>query len=149
MPVHAGTAGAPIFARLGVGEMPRILLIEDNEMNRDMLSRRLERKGFEVCLASDGPAGIAAARAENPDLILMDVSLGLGKMDGWEATQKIKADPATAGIPIMALTAHAMATDRLKAVEVGCADFDTKPVDFNRLITKINALLVEAGRVVQ
>jgi CheY-like chemotaxis protein len=128
--------------------MPRILLIEDNEMNRDMLSRRLERKGFEVCLAIDGPAGIAAARAENPDLILMDVSLGLGKMDGGEATQKIKADPATAGIPIMALTAHAMATDRLKAVEVGCADFDTKPVDFNRLLTKISALLEDAGRVV-
>ena len=87
--------------------LPKILLIEDNEMNRDMLSRRLERKGFEVCLACDGPAGIAAARAENPDLILMDVSLGLGKMDGWEATQKIKAEPATAGIPIMALTARA------------------------------------------
>jgi CheY-like chemotaxis protein len=128
--------------------MPRILLIEDNEMNRDMLSRRLERKGFEVYLAIDGPAGIAAACAESPDLILMDIGLGLGKMDGWEATQKIKADPATAGIPIMALTAHAMATDRLKAVEVGCADFDTKPVDFNRLLTKISALLGEAGRVV-
>ena len=128
--------------------MPKILMIEDNPINRAMLSRRLERKGFEVCLAIDGPAGIAAARADNPDLILMDVSLGLGKMDGWEATQKIKADPATAGIPIMALTAHAMATDRLKAVEVGCADFDTKPVDFNRLLTKISALLEDAGRVV-
>ena len=128
--------------------MPKILLIEDNELTRVMLSRRLERTGFEVCLAIDGLAGIAAARAEHPDLILMDVSLGLGKMDGWEATQKIKAEPATAGIPIMALTAHAMASDRLKAVEVGCADFDTKPVDFKRLLTKINALLEDAGRVV-
>src|SRR5688572_5583742 len=129
--------------------MPKILLIEDNEVNRAMLSRRLERQGFEVCVAFDGPAGIAAARAENPDLILMDVGLGLGKMDGWEATQKIKAEPTTAGIPIMALTAHAMATDRLKAVEVGCADFDTKPVDFNRLLTKISALLADAGNAVR
>jgi CheY-like chemotaxis protein len=128
--------------------MPKILLIEDNEVNRHMLSRRLERKGFEVCVAIDGPAGIAAARAENPHLILMDVSLGLGKMDGWEATQKIKADPATAGIPIMAVTAHATETDRLKAVEVGCADFETKPIDFKRLLTKISALLEDAGRVV-
>ena len=128
--------------------MPKILLIEDNEINRAMLSRRLERTGFEVCLAIDGPAGIAAARAENPDLILMDINLGLGKMDGWEATQKIKADPATAGIPIMAVTAHALANDRLKAVEVGCADFETKPVDFSRLLTKINALLEGAPRVV-
>jgi CheY-like chemotaxis protein len=127
--------------------VPKILLIEDNEMNRDMLSRRLERKGFEVCVASDGPAGIAAARAESPDLILMDVSLGLGQMDGWEATRKIKAHPATAGIPVIALTAHAMTTDRLKSVEVGCADFDTKPVDFNRLLTKIGTLLQEAGHV--
>ena len=126
--------------------MPKILMIEDNELNRVMLSRRLERMGFEVCLASDGPAGIAAARAENPDLILMDVGLGPG-MDGWEATQKIKAEPSTAGIPIVALTAHAMATDRLKAFEVGCADFETKPVDFNRLLTKISALLAEAGCV--
>ena len=125
--------------------MPKILLIEDNEMNRDMLSRRLERKGFQVCFAIDGPAGIAAAGAERPDLILMDVGLGLGKMDGWEVTRKIKAEPATSGIPIIALTAHAMATDRLKSVEVGCADFDTKPVDFNRLLTKIAALLQDAG----
>ena len=123
-------------------------MIEDNELNRLMLSRRLERQGFEVSMACDGPTGIAAARAENPDLILMDVSLGLGKMDGWEATQKIKADPATAGIPIMALTAHATPADRLKAFEVGCADFDTKPVDFKRLLTKISALLEEARRVV-
>ena len=127
--------------------MPKILLIEDNEMNRDMLSRRLERKGFEVSLASDGPAGIAAAGAERPDLILMDVGLGLGKMDGWEATRNIKADPATAAIPIIALTAHAMATDRQKSVEVGCADFDTKPVDFNRLLAKIGTLLQDVAHV--
>jgi CheY-like chemotaxis protein len=129
--------------------VPKILLIEDNEMNRDMLSRRLERKGFQVSLAADGPAGIAAAGAESPDLILMDVGLGPGKMDGWEATLKIKAEPATAGIPIIALTAHAMATDRLKSVEVGCADFDTKPVDFNRLLTKIGALLQDGGNAVR
>lgn len=121
--------------------MPKVLLVEDNEMNRDMLSRRLERKGFEVCFASDGPAGIASASVEIPDLILMDVGLGFGKMDGWEVTRLLKAEPATAGIPIIALTAHAMATDRLKSVEVGCADFETKPVDFNRLLTKIAALL--------
>lgn len=129
--------------------MPKILLIEDNEMNRDMLSRRLERKGFEVCSAIDGPAGIAAANTESPDLILMDVGLGLGKMDGWEATRKLKAEPATAAIPIIALTAHAMATDRLKGVEVGCADFDTKPVDFNRLLAKIVAQLQGAEHVSQ
>jgi len=129
--------------------VPKILLIEDNEMNRDMLSRRLERKGFEVCSAIDGPAGIAAANTESPDLILMDVGLGLGKMDGWEATRKLKAEPATAAIPIIALTAHAMATDRLKSVEVGCADFDTKPVDFNRLLAKIVAQLQGAEHVSQ
>ena len=129
--------------------MPKILLIEDNEMNRDMLSRRLERKGFEVCSAMDGPAGIAAALSERPDLILMDVGLGLGKMDGWEATRTIKAQAATAGIPIIALTAHAMATDRQKSVEVGCADFDTKPVDFNRLLAKIMAQLQDVEHVSQ
>ena len=129
--------------------MPKILLIEDNEMNRDMLSRRLERKGFEVCSALDGPAGIAAALSERPDLILMDVGLGLGKMDGWEATRTIKAQAATAGIPIIALTAHAMATDRQKSVEVGCADFDTKPVDFNRLLAKIMAQLQDVEHVSQ
>lgn len=127
--------------------MPKILLIEDNEMNRDMLSRRLERKGFQVCSALDGPAGIAAARTERPDLILMDVGLGLGMMDGWEATRRIKAQPETAAIPIIALTAHAMATDRLKSIEVGCADFDTKPVDFNRLLAKIVAQLEGAEHV--
>ncbi len=127
--------------------MPKILLIEDNEMNRDMLSRRLERKGFQVCSAVDGMAGVAAASTEKPDLILMDVGLGLGQMDGWEATRRIKAQPATANIPIIALTAHAMATDRLKSIEVGCADFDTKPVDFNRLMAKIVALLQDAEHV--
>ena len=116
-------------------------------MNRDMLSRRLERKGFQVCSAVDGMAGVAAASTEKPDLILMDVGLGLGQMDGWEATRRIKAQPATANIPIIALTAHAMATDRLKSIEVGCADFDTKPVDFNRLMAKIVALLQDAEHV--
>ena len=127
--------------------MHKILLIEDNEMNRDMLSRRLERKGYEVCFAADGVAGIAVAVAEGPDLILMDVGLGLGKMDGWDTTRRIKADPATGHIPVIALTAHAMATDRLKSVEVGCADFDTKPVDFGRLLAKIDSLLRVAGHV--
>lgn len=127
--------------------MPKILLVEDNEMNRNMLVRRLERKGFEVFTAPDGPSGVAAALALRPDLILMDVSLGIGKMDGWEATQHIKAEPATAGIPIVALTAHATAIDRLKSIEVGCADFDTKPVDLNRLLSKITNLLKGADHV--
>jgi CheY-like chemotaxis protein len=128
--------------------MPKILIIEDNEVNRAMLSRRLERKGFEVSVAIDGSAGIAAVRAEKPDLILMDINLGLGKMDGWETTEQLKADPATAAIPVVAVTAHAMPCDRLKAVEVGCADFETKPVDFSRLLTKISALLEGAPRVI-
>jgi two-component system cell cycle response regulator DivK len=115
--------------------MLKILLVEDNESNRDMLKRRLERHGFEICLAFDGPAGIAMARAERPDVILMDVALGA--MDGWEATQRIKADPLTAGIPIIALTAHALLSDRKKSMEVGCSDFDTKPVDLARLLDKI------------
>ncbi len=119
--------------------MPRILLVEDNEMNRDMLGRRLERRGYEVCFAVDGPAGIAMAESAKPDLILMDV--GLGEMDGWEATRRIKGQPATAAIPVIALTAHALATDRARSVEVGCAEYDTKPVDFARLMTKIEALL--------
>lgn len=119
--------------------MPKILLVEDNEMNRDMLGRRLQRRGYEVCMAFDGPAGIAAATREGPDLILMDI--GLGEMDGWEATRRIKAEQATAKIPVIALTAHAMSSDRVKSVEVGCADFDTKPVDMNRLLAKIEAIL--------
>jgi CheY-like chemotaxis protein len=119
--------------------MPKVLLVEDNEANRDMLSRRLMRQNFEVVCAVDGPDGVAAALREMPDLILMDVALGA--MDGWEATRLIKQEPATAGIPIVALTAHALASDRAKSVEVGCADFDTKPVDMRRLLQKINACL--------
>jgi CheY-like chemotaxis protein len=122
--------------------MPKILLVEDNEMNRDMLTRRLQRYGFTVCCACDGAAGVLMAASENPDLILMDVALG--EMDGWEATQLIKASPATAAIPIIALTAHALASDRARSVEVGCSDFDTKPVDMQRLLGKIRALLPEA-----
>jgi two-component system, cell cycle response regulator DivK len=117
--------------------MPKILLVEDNEMNRDMLGRRLQRNGFELCFAMDAPTGISMASAERPDLILMDIALG--EMDGWEATRRIKSNPTTAKIPIIALTAHALATDRDKSVEVGCADFDTKPVDMPRLLGKINA----------
>ena len=123
--------------------MPKILLVEDNEMNRDMLTRRLQRHGFLVCCACDGAEGVAMAATEMPDLILMDVALGA--MDGWEATQLIKAQPLTAAIPVIALTAHALASDRAKSVEVGCSDFDTKPVDLQRLLGKIRALLPEAA----
>jgi CheY-like chemotaxis protein len=119
--------------------MAKILLVEDNETNRDMLGRRLQRRGFKVCFAVDGPSGIALAALELPDVILMDI--GLGDMDGWEATQRIKANPATAKIPIIALTAHALASDRDKSVEVGCCDFDTKPVDLVRLLEKIGRCL--------
>ncbi len=115
--------------------MPKILLVEDNEMNRDMLTRRLERHGYVVCCAPDGPTGVQMAADEQPDLILMDVALG--EMDGWEATQLIRARPSTAGIPIIALTAHAMAGDEAKARDAGCDDFDTKPVEIERLIGKI------------
>jgi len=119
--------------------MAKILLVEDNEMNRDMLSRRLERKGFTVEIAIDGSAGLAAARSGAPDLILMDMSLPI--IDGWEATRILKADPATAKIPVIALTAHAMAEDRAKAMAAGCDDFDTKPVELPRLLAKIDAML--------
>jgi CheY-like chemotaxis protein len=119
--------------------MPKILLVEDNEMNRDMLTRRLQRQGFEVCCAADGPAGVAMAAGERPDLILMDVALGA--MDGWEATTLIKRGRETAAIPVIALTAHALSSDRARSVEVGCADFDTKPIDLPRLLGKINACL--------
>lgn len=119
--------------------MPKILLVEDNEVNRDMLMRRLTRQGFTVCAAVDGPSGVAMAARERPDLILMDVALG--RMDGWEATQLIKANPGTAAIPIIALTAHALASDRDRSIEVGCADFDTKPVDLTRLLQKMRACL--------
>ena len=124
--------------------MPKILLVEDNEMNRDMLGRRLQRHGFELRFAVDAPMGISMASAEMPDLILMDIALG--EMDGWEATRRIKANPATSRIPIIALTAHALASDRDKSVEVGCADFDTKPVDLPRLLGKINTCLGTGAR---
>ena len=119
--------------------MPRILLVEDNEMNRDMLTRRLERKGYAVLVALDGAEGVAKARAEAPELILMDMSLPV--LDGWDATRQLKADPTTAGIPIIALTAHAMASDEQKAREAGCDDFDTKPIELPRLLGKMEALL--------
>jgi CheY-like chemotaxis protein len=119
--------------------MAKILLVEDNEMNRDMLSRRLERRGFSVIIAADGGVGIEQARTAAPDLILMDMSLPV--IDGWEATRILKADPATAKIPIIALTAHAMAEDRAKAMAAGCDDFDTKPVELPRLLSKIDAML--------
>ena len=123
--------------------MAKILLVEDNEMNRDMLTRRLERNGFVICTAPDGPTGVAMALTERPDLILMDVALG--EMDGWEATTLIKARASTAAIPIIALTAHALASDRDTSVKVGCADFDTKPVDLPRLLEKINSCLQKAA----
>ena len=119
--------------------MSKILLVEDNEMNRDMLSRRLERKGFEVVMAVDGQAGIDMASSTNPDIILMDLSLPV--IDGWEATRQIKANPATQSTPIIALTAHAMAGDEHKALEAGCDDYDTKPVNLKRLLEKIGNLL--------
>jgi len=119
--------------------MSKILLVEDNEMNRDMLSRRLERKGFEVVIAVDGQAGVDMASSTNPDIILMDLSLPV--MDGWEATRRLKADPATQRIPVIALTAHAMSGDEEKAREAGCDDYDTKPVNLNRLLEKIGSLL--------
>ena len=119
--------------------MSKILLVEDNEMNRDMLTRRLERKGFEVVIAVDGQAGIDMASSSSPDIILMDLSLPV--IDGWEATCKIKADPATRSIPVIALTAHAMAGDEQKALQAGCNDYDTKPIDLKRLLGKIEKLL--------
>ncbi len=119
--------------------MTTILIVEDNEMNRDMLSRRLERKGYEILIAIDGAKGIDVARASTPDLILMDMSLPV--MDGWEATRLIKADDALKCIPVIALTAHAMANDRDKALEAGCDDYDTKPIELPRLLGKIEALL--------
>jgi len=122
--------------------MSKILLVEDNEMNRDMLSRRLERKGFEVVMAVDGQAGVDMASSSNPDIILMDLSLPI--IDGWEATRQIKADPDTQSIPIIALTAHAMAGDEQKALDAGCDDYDTKPVNFKRLLVKIGNLLGSA-----
>lgn len=119
--------------------MPKILLLEDNEMHRDMLSRRLQKRGYEVVIALDGQQGVDLARAEAPALILMDMSLPV--LDGWEATRQLKSAPATRGIPIIALTAHAMSGDRDKALEAGADDFDTKPVDLARLLEKIEGLL--------
>lgn len=119
--------------------MPKILLVEDNADNRDMLSRRLIRKGYDVVMAVDGGEGVAKAVSESPDLILMDMSLPV--LDGWEATRQVKANPATQGIPIIALTAHAMAGDREKALAAGCDDYDSKPVELPRLLEKIETLL--------
>ena len=122
--------------------MPKILLVEDNEMNRDMLSSRLERKGFEVVQAVDGMSGVCMAKIQSPDLVLMDMSLPV--LDGWEATRRLKADVETRHIPVIALTAHAMSSDRDKALEAGCNDYDTKPIDLPRLLGKIDALLKKA-----
>lgn len=127
---------------IGETNMPKILLVEDNEMNRDMLSRRLERRGFEVVCALDGQQGIEMATSHSPDLILMDLSLPV--IDGWEATRRLKAAPETAGIPVIALTAHALAGDRDRALEAGCDDVDTKPVELPRLLEKIDARLKTA-----
>jgi CheY-like chemotaxis protein len=122
--------------------MPTILLVEDNELNRDMLSRRLVRKGSDVLIAEDGAKGLSAATDGKPDLILMDMSLPV--LDGWEATRRLKAEPQTRAIPVIALTAHAMSSDREKAVAAGCDDYDTKPVELERLLAKIERLL-QAG----
>jgi two-component system, cell cycle response regulator DivK len=121
----------------------KILLVEDNEMNRDMLSRRLERLGYVVVVAADGQQGLLMAEAESPALILMDMSLP--ELDGWEATRRLKASKSTQHIPVIALTAHAMVDDREKAYAAGCDDYDTKPVEFQRLLAKINTLLVQEG----
>ena len=119
--------------------MAKILLVEDNEMNRDMLSRRLERRGYEVIVALDGQSGVEMATATMPDLILMDMSLPV--LDGWEATRRLKSDPATRHIPVIALTAHAMSSDRDKALDAGCDDYDTQPIELTRLLGKVEALL--------
>jgi two-component system, cell cycle response regulator DivK len=119
--------------------MAKILLVEDNELNRDMLSRRLARRGHDVAIAVDGRDGVAKARDERPEIILMDISLP--ELDGWEATRLLRADAATASIPVIALTAHAMESDRTRSIEAGCDDYDTKPVELQRLLDKIDALL--------
>ncbi len=127
--------------------MAKILLVEDNEMNRDMLSRRLVRRGYEVVIAVDGESGLALTATESPDLILMDMSLPI--LDGWEASRRLKAGPSTQHIPVIALTAHAMSSDRDKAIEAGCDDYDTKPVELERLLEKIEALLATSNGVVR
>ena len=119
--------------------MAKLLIVEDNELNRDMLSRRLKRRGYDIAIATDGQQGIDMATSESPDLILMDLSLP--EVDGWEATKRLKANPTTQPIPVIALTAHAMDGDRAKAIEAGCDDYDTKPVELKRLLAKIEALL--------
>jgi len=123
--------------------MTTILLVEDNEMNRDMLSRRLRKRGFEVAMAVEGVQGVEMAKSSSYDLILMDMSLP--GLDGWEAARQLRADPATARVPIIALTAHAMSGDREKALDAGCNDYDTKPVDLERLLAKIEQLLPKQG----
>jgi len=124
--------------------MRRILLVEDNEMNRDMLSRRLQRRGYEVIIALDGQQGVAMAQSSSPDIVLMDMSLPV--MDGWEATRTLKASPDTKEIPVIALTAHAMSTDRDKAMEAGCDDYDTKPIELTRLIAKMESLMARNSK---
>src|SRR6516162_4525033 len=124
--------------------MAKILIVEDNEMNRDMLSRRLVRRGYQIVMAVDGEEGIAMAKAESPDLVLMDMSLPV--IDGWEAVRRLKAEPSTRAIPLIGLTAHAMAGDREKVIAAGCDDYDTKPVELPRLLQKIEALLRSDGK---
>ena len=151
--VPNGEQRAELRGETGLSDIPntseptlqakKILLVEDSFENRDMLTRRLQRRGFTVCCAPDGYAGVAMSISEGPDIILMDVALG--EMDGWQATRLIKSDARTSNIPIIALTAHALASDQEKSVEVGCADFDTKPVDLMRLIGKIQACLASAA----
>ena len=119
--------------------MPRLLIVDDNEQNRDLLSRRFQRRGFDVLLANDGRAGVDMARAEKPDLILMDMNMP--QLDGWEATRQLKAEPDVASVPVIGLTAHALEGDRERALEAGCADYHTKPVDFPKLMAQIEALL--------
>jgi len=119
--------------------MPKILVVEDNEENRDSLSRRLQRRGFEVLLAPDGKVGVATAKAEKPDLILMDMNMP--EVDGWEATRQIKAEPELANVPVIAITAHAMTGDKERAIAAGCTDYHTKPIEFPKLLTQIEALL--------
>ncbi len=118
--------------------MVKVLIVEDNEMNRDMLSRRLKRKGYDVIIAVDGEQGVSMTKGENPDIVLMDMSLPI--IDGWEATKQLKANPETQSIPVIALTAHAMSGDREKAMEAGCDDYDTKPIELKRLLSKIERL---------
>ncbi|WP_217354777.1 response regulator [Ruegeria atlantica] len=135
----SGLDRSKLLVRFAGGELAKVLLVEDNEMNRDMLSRRLTRKGYLVVVAKDGLDGVSMAGSEAPDIILMDMSLP--EIDGWEATRRIKRAPETASIPVIALTAHAMASDREKALAAGCDDFDTKPVELSRLLEKMERLL--------